>query len=151
MLPPCSHFIVSIQFYYFPLFLFYNIPFRTVSTILVRGLRLKCLWCCVLRSGDCASCYSVHCYLVRQFQFEITPLLINLTWQTISAILRFYVEGMPKIFDFGYFVLIWRQTDNKTLKKSWNRVKDLFIWTELPIVWLIIRFVNIFNIEVNAA
>ncbi len=23
------------------------------------------------------------------------------------------MEGLPKIFDFGYFVLIWWQTDNK--------------------------------------
>ncbi len=25
----------------------------------------------------------------------------------------------PKILDFGYFVLIWWQTDKKTCKKSW--------------------------------
>ncbi len=65
-----------------------------------------------------------------------------------SVITRFCVEGLPKILDFGYFVLIWWQTDKKheILKQG---CKDLFIWTELPIVWLIIWSDNIFNIEVN--
>ena len=50
-----------------------------------------------------------------------------------SAIPRFCVAGLPKILDFGYFVLIWWQTDKKQeiLKQS---CKDLFIWTEQPIV-----------------
>ena len=45
-----------------------------------------------------------------------------------SAITRFCAKGMPKKLDFGYFVLIWWQTDKKQeiLKKS---CKDLFIWT----------------------
>ena len=30
-----------------------------------------------------------------------------------SAIPRFCVEVQPKILDWGYFVLIWWQTDNK--------------------------------------
>ncbi len=49
---------------------------------------------------------------------------------------------------FGYFALIWWQTDKKQeiLKQS---CEDLFIWTKLPIVWLIIGSDNIFNIEVN--
>ncbi len=55
-----------------------------------------------------------------------------------------------KILDFGYFVLIWWQTDRKQeiLKQS---SKGFSIWTELPIVWLIIGSDNIFNIEVNEA
>ncbi len=59
------------------------------------------------------------------------------------------MERLPKILDFGYFVLIWRQTDKKQeiLKQS---CKDLFICIELPIVW-IIGSNNIFNIEVNGA
>ncbi len=44
-------------------------------------------------------------------------------------------EGLSNILDFGFFVLIWWQTDKKQeiLKQS---CKDLFmfIWTELPIV-----------------
>ncbi len=59
-------------------------------------------------------------------------------------------EGLPKILDFGYFVLIWCKLIKKqeTLKET---CKELFIWTELPIVWLIIGSDNIFNIEVNGA
>ncbi len=66
-----------------------------------------------------------------------------------KAIPRFCVKGLPKILDFFFFfVLIWWQTDKKQeiLKQS---CKDLFIWTELPIVWIIIGSDNIFNIEVN--
>ena len=37
---------------------------------------------------------------------------------------------------FGYFVLIWWQTDKNNKLKQ--RCKDLFIWTELPVVLLII-------------
>ncbi len=50
-----------------------------------------------------------------------------------SAIPRFCVDGLPKCLNFVYFVLIWWQTDKKQeiLKQS---CKDLFIWTELPIV-----------------
>ncbi len=46
--------------------------------------------------------------------------------------------------------MIWWQIDKKQeiLKQS---CKDLFIWTELPIVWLIIGSDNIFNIDVNGA
>ncbi len=60
------------------------------------------------------------------------------------------MEGLPKILDFGYFVLILWQTDKKQeiLKQS---CRDLFIWTELPIVWLIIGSDNVFNIQVNGA
>ncbi len=60
------------------------------------------------------------------------------------------MEGLPKILDFGYFVLIWSQTDKKQeiLKQS---CKDLFIWTELSIFWLIIGSDNIFNIDINGA
>ena len=60
------------------------------------------------------------------------------------------MEGLPKNLDFGYFVLIWWQIDQKQeiLKQS---CKDHFIWTELPIVWLIIGSDNIFNMEVNEA
>ncbi len=60
------------------------------------------------------------------------------------------MEGLPKSLDFGYFVLICWQTDKKQeiLKQSF---KDLFIWTELPIIWLIIRSDSNFNIEVNGA
>ena len=64
------------------------------------------------------------------------------------AILRFYVVSLPKILDFCYFVLIWCKLLKKILKQS---CKDLCIWTELPIVWLIIGSDNIFNIEVNEA
>ena len=74
---------------------------------------------------------------------------LNICYQ--SAIPRFCVEGLPKKnVDFGYSVLGWWQTDKKQkiLKQS---CKDLFIWTELPIVWLIIGSDNIFNIEVNEA
>ena len=37
-----------------------------------------------------------------------------------SAISRFYVEGLPEILDFGYFVLIWWKTDKeqKFLKQN---------------------------------
>ncbi len=51
----------------------------------------------------------------------------------LSIIPRFYVEGLPKSLEFGYFALIWWQTDKKQeiLKQS---CKDQFIWTELPIV-----------------
>ncbi len=60
------------------------------------------------------------------------------------------MEGLPKILDFGYFVLIWWQTDKKQqiIKHS---CKDMFILTELSIVWLIIGSDNIFNTEVNGA
>ncbi len=51
--------------------------------------------------------------------------------QLKSAIPRFCVKGLPEICNFGYFVMIWWQTDKKQeiLKQS---CKDLFIWTELP-------------------
>ena len=54
------------------------------------------------------------------------------------------------MLDFGYFVLIWWQIIKKQeiLKKS---CKDLFIWTELTIIWLIIGSDNVFKIEVNRA
>ena len=32
---------------------------------------------------------------------------------TFSAIPRFCVEGLPKNLEFGYFVLIWWQSDNR--------------------------------------
>ncbi len=32
----------------------------------------------------------------------------------LSAFPRFCVEGLPKILDFDYFVLIWWQSDKKT-------------------------------------
>ncbi len=56
--------------------------------------------------------------------FNLKALIPDFVWT---------VEGLPKILDFGYFVLIWWQTDKKQeiLKQS---CKDLFIWTELPIV-----------------
>ena len=60
------------------------------------------------------------------------------------------MEGLPKILDFAYFVLIWWQTDEKQEIPK-QSCKDLFIWTELPIVWLIIGSDNIFNIDVNRA
>ena len=43
----------------------------------------------------------------------------------------FFVKGLTKILNFGYFVLIWWQTDKNPVKQS---CKDPFIWTELPIV-----------------
>ncbi len=63
---------------------------------------------------------------------------------------QIFCGGSAKILDFGYFVLIWWQTDKKQeiLKQSG---KDLFIWTELPVVSFIIAFDNMFNIEVNGA
>ena len=59
--------------------------------------------------------------------------------------------GSVQNFRFGYFVLIWWQSDKKQeiLKQT---CKDyLFILAELPIVWLIIRSDNIFNIEADGA
>ncbi len=55
---------------------------------------------------------------------------IQKTW---SAIPRFCEEGLPKILDSANFELIVWQIDKKQeiLKQS---CKDLFIWTELPIV-----------------
>ena len=44
----------------------------------------------------------VHCIVVQLFP---TPPYIQ------SAIHTFCVEGLLKILDFGYFVLIWWQTD----------------------------------------
>ena len=61
------------------------------------------------------------------------------------------MKGLTKILDFEYFVLIWWQTDKKKQAILKQSCKDLFIWTELPIVWLIIGSDNIFNIEVNGA
>ncbi len=60
------------------------------------------------------------------------------------------MAGVQKILDVGYFVLVWWQTDEKQeiLNES---CKGLFIWIELPIVWLVIGSDNIFNIEVNGA
>ena len=58
------------------------------------------------------------------------------------------MEGLPKILDFDYFVLIWRQTDKKQEIQKQSS-KDLFIWTLLPILWLIIGLDNIFDIEVD--
>ncbi len=46
---------------------------------------------------------------------------------------RFCVEGLLKSFDFGYFVLILSQTDKKQEMLE-QRCKDLFIWTELPVM-----------------
>ncbi len=45
--------------------------------------------------------------------------------------------GICQNLDFGYFALIWQQSDKKQeiMKKSY---KDSFILAELPIVWLII-------------
>ena len=55
---------------------------------------------------------------------------------------------VPKFLDFGYFVLIWWQTDkNQEILK--HCCKNLIIWTNLPIAWLIIGSDNIFNMEVN--
>ncbi len=50
-----------------------------------------------------------------------------------SAILRFCVEVLLKILDFGYFVPIWWKTYKKQeiLKQS---CKDLFVLVELPIL-----------------
>ncbi len=50
-----------------------------------------------------------------------------------KKVIRFCVEGLPKILDFDYFVLNRWQTDQK--QEIMNQsCKDLFIWTELPIV-----------------
>ncbi len=58
------------------------------------------------------------------------------------------MEGLPKILDFGYFALIWWQIDKKQEILKWS-CKDLFVWTELLIILLIIGSDN--NIEVNGA
>ncbi len=64
--------------------------------------------------------------------------LFVLSGLNYSAIPKFCVEGLPKILDFGYFVLIWWETNEKQ---------------ELPMVWLIIGSDNIstYNVEVNGA
>ncbi len=61
-----------------------------------------------------------------------------------------FVEGLPKILDFDYFVLIWWHADRKQeiLNQS---CKALFILTELVIIWLIVGSDNFFNMEVNGA
>ncbi len=65
-----------------------------------------------------------------------------------SVIPRFCAEGLKKILDFGLFcsdlVANCMLKKRKILKQS---CKDLFIWTELPNVWLIIGSNNIFNID----
>ncbi len=50
-----------------------------------------------------------------------------------SAIPRFCLEGLLKILDFDYFVLIWWKSNKKQeiLKQS---CKDLVILAELPTV-----------------
>ncbi len=82
--------------------------------------------------------------------YTFIPFIVTSYYRIKSAIPWFCVEGLPKILDFGYFVFIWWQTDKKQeiLKQS---CKDLFIWTEPPIIWLIIRSDNIPKIEVNRA
>ena len=57
--------------------------------------------------------------------------------------------GIMEYVLFKDSIVRW-QTDKKQeiLKLS---CKDLFIWTELLIVWLITWFDNIFNIEINGA
>ncbi len=49
----------------------------------------------------------------------------------------------------GYFVLILWQTDNSKREILKQSCKNLFIWTELPIIWLIIGS-DIFNIELRS-
>ena len=56
----------------------------------------------------CTSC------IVYQYQnSHLCFCLKILTYEHKSAIPRFGVESLPKIFDFGYFALMWWQSDNK--------------------------------------
>ncbi len=57
--------------------------------------------------------------------------------------------GLLEFLDFGYFVLIWWQTDKKTRNPEAEWQGTVYIWTKLPIVWFIIGSDNIFNIEVT--
>ncbi len=49
------------------------------------------------------------------------------------------------------FIMIWWQTDKKNQEIMKQSYKDMFIWPELPVVWLIIGLIIILNIEVNGA
>ncbi len=64
-----------------------------------------------------------------------------------SAIPRFCVEGLPKILDFGYFVLIWQQTGKKTRNPEAELQGPVYL--DMTANCLIAD--NIFNIEANGA
>ena len=53
--------------------------------------------------------------LVHPPYFMYTPhIFLSFVARVLSAIPRFFVEDLLKNLDFGYFVLIWWQTDKKT-------------------------------------
>ncbi len=56
---------------------------------------------------------------------HVDILIVTVLYLKLTAISRFCVEGLPKMLDFGHFVLIWWQTDEKQeiLKQS---CKDMF-------------------------
>ncbi len=52
--------------------------------------------------------------LVHPPYFMYTPhIFLSFVARVLSAIPRFFVEDLLKNLDFGYFVLIWWQTDEK--------------------------------------
>ena len=110
------------------------------SCLVARSLDLLDLACLPL------VCIFHHAYTynITQYQGILTLNQIKISLGLIGLFPDFVRRGLPKILDFGYSVLILWQTDKKQqiLKQ---RNKDLFIWTELLIVWLIIGSNYIFQ------
>ena len=65
-----------------------------------------------------------------------------------SATPRFCVEGLPKIYGFGYSVPNWWQTDKKQeLPGDDMDEAPVYLDRMLPIFWLNIGSDNIFNMD----
>ncbi len=102
------------------------------------------------QNAETAVCAAWTSYFFQVFS-ETILYSIMLKWDNswfsqISSfhdIPRFCGEGLPKMLDFNYFVLIWWQTDQKQEQSKLQGP------VYLPIIWLIIGSDNIFYIEVN--
>ncbi len=94
-----------------------------------------------------SSSYSMVC--AKNWKKQSKTKTKNKEPNDLSAIPRFCVVGLSKKKKKKKKILVilyWFGGKLIENKKTWSRVAS---WTELPIVWLIIRSDNIFHTEVN--
>ncbi len=72
---------------------------------------------------------------VKEFLLDLEPgsLVADVgKWMELKGYFQILCEGSAKNVRFGYFVLIWWQSDKKQILKP--NCKDLFILAELPVL-----------------
>ncbi len=57
--------------------------------------------------------YTHQVLSLSNFQLFLLHWIEKRLTETLSAVPRFCVEGVPKSLDFGYFALVWCQTEKQ--------------------------------------